>query len=238
MITIYLVVAIASAFSLLKYNYATSAKNKELQNRILEAQLKLKEQELQYLKMQIHPHFLFNTLNTIYGLSLANNPSTPEMILQLSNLLDYILYQTKKPLVRLEDEVKHIQNYIELEMKRFQEDLKIEFHCEPIPEKIKIAPMLLLPFVENSFKHGKGNDGKLKISIHIKLEEEYLKFEIINSVSESTENSETEGIGLDNIKRRLNILYEKDYELKLENDSEFFQAKLILNTSKLPTDVK
>src|SRR5690606_18840741 len=113
-ITIYLVVVIASAFSLLKNNYASVAKNEELKNRILEAHLKLKEQELQYLKIQIHPHFLFNTLNTIYGFSLSKNEKTPEMILQLSDLLDYILYQTKKPLVKLEDEIKHIQNYIAL----------------------------------------------------------------------------------------------------------------------------
>ncbi|MDX1760821.1 MAG: histidine kinase [Christiangramia sp.] len=238
LISVYLVVAIASAFSLLKYNYLASAKNEELKNRILEAQLKLKEQELQYLKMQLHPHFLFNTLNTIYGLSLSNNRSTPEMILQLSELLDYILYQTKKPLVKLKDEIGHIQNYIDLEKKRFQEALEIEFSCDPIPSEIELAPMLLLPFVENSFKHGKGNDGKLKISIQLKLETEKLKFKIVNSVQKSSENTTGEGIGLENIKRRLDILYPENHELIIENKKDSYLVFLKLNTAKTPTNAR
>ncbi|MCP9200975.1 histidine kinase [Gramella sp. GC03-9] len=237
LISVYLVVAIASAFSLLKYNYSAFAKNEELKNRILEAQLKLKEQELQYLKTQIHPHFLFNTLNTIYGLSLANKPSTPEMILRLSELLDYILYQTKKPLVKLEDEVNHIRNYIDLERKRFQDTLEIELNCDRIPLETEIAPMLLLPFVENSFKHGKGNDGKLQISIWIKLKEENLDFKIVNSIRKSSERTVGQGIGLQNIKRRLDLIYGDDYQLNIENRKETFCVYLQLNTSKFKADV-
>ena len=238
MITIYLVVVIASAFSLLKNNYASVAKNKELKNRILEAQLELKDQELQYLKMQIHPHFLFNTLNTIYGLSLSKNEKTPEMILQLSALLDYILYQTQKPLVKLEDEINHIRNYIELESKRFQDALEIEFNCEEIPSDTELAPMLLLPFVENSFKHGKGTDGKLKIWISIKLVAEELDFRIANSIQNSSETFTNAGIGLQNIKRRLDILYHDDYQLNIEKDKASFSVILRLNTAKTPTDVR
>ncbi|MCB7480744.1 sensor histidine kinase [Christiangramia sediminis] len=237
-ITIYLVVAIASAFSLLKNNYSATAKNEELKNRILEAQLKLKDQELQYLKMQIHPHFLFNTLNTIYGLSLSKNEKTPEMILQLSDLLDYILYQTTKPSVKLEEEINHIRNYIDLEKKRFQDALEIEFKSDQIPSDIELAPMLLLPFVENSFKHGKGNDGKLKISICIKLENKQLDFKIINSVKPSCEYTIAEGIGLENIRRRLNLLYGKNYELRIEDEKEYFSVNLKVNTAKMPADVR
>lgn len=236
LISVYLVVAIASAFSLLKYNYSAAAKNEELKNRFLEAQLKLKEQELQYLKMQIHPHFLFNTLNTIYGLSLSQNAATPEMILQLSELLDYILYQTKKPLVKLKDEVNHIQNYIDLEKKRFRGNLDVQLNFEEIPSNMELAPMLLLPFVENSFKHGKGNDGKLQISICIKLIGEELIFRIVNSISKGSEINKGEGIGLENIKRRLDILYGKEYDLKIENHLKTFEVHLKLNTSKTPTD--
>ena len=238
LISVYLVVAVASAFSLLKNNYSAVAKNEELKNRILEAQLKLKEQELQYLKMQIHPHFLFNTLNTIYGLSLSNNQSTPEMILQLSDLLDYILYQTRKPLVKLEDEVNHIRNYIDLEKKRFREDLEIEFHSDPIPENIQIAPMLLLPFVENSFKHGKGNDGKLKISVELNLNGEIMDFRIVNSLSKKTEESFGEGIGLENIQRRLQILYENEHNLKVEEALDNYRVLLNLNLAKNPTNAR
>lgn len=237
-ISVYLVVAIASAFSLLKHNYSASAKNEELKNRILEGQLKLKEQELQYLKMQIHPHFLFNTLNTIYGLSLSNHPSTPEMILQLSDLLDYILYQTKKPVVKLKDELAHIRNYIDLEKKRFQDSLEIDFKSDPIPDNIELSPMLLLPFVENSFKHGKGDDGKLKISICVELNAEELNFKIVNSISGSSESTQGEGIGLENIKRRLDLLYDKKYELKTERTINSYTAHLRLNTAKTLYDVR
>lgn len=238
MITIYLVVMIASAFSLLKNNYASAARNKELQNRILEAQLKLKEQELQYLKMQIHPHFLFNTLNTIYGLSLAKNEKTSEIILQLSDLLDYILYQTRKPLVKLEEEVNHIRNYIDLERKRFQNALEIEFHIDTIPSDIELAPMLLLPFVENSFKHGKSSDGKLQISISIKIVAEELEFRISNSIENNLGLAIGKGIGLQNIQRRLDILYGNDYQLNIENEKESFDVLLRLNTAKTSAYVK
>ena len=235
-ISVYLVVAIASAFSLLKYNYSASAKNEELKNRILEAQLKLKEQELQYLKMQIHPHFLFNTLNTIYGLSLSNHQATPEMILQLSELLDYILYQTKKPQVKLRDEMKHIENYIDLEKKRFRDTLEIRTDFDEISDNIELAPMLLLPFVENSFKHGKTKEGKLKISIVLKLKAHQLKFKIVNSIAEFSEMTEDKGIGLQNIKRRLDILYGDEYHLEIENHPDTFMVQLCLNTAKTPTN--
>lgn len=238
MISIYLVVAIASAFSLLKYNYSSAAKNEELKNRILEAQLKLREQELQYLKMQIHPHFLFNTLNTIYGFSLSKNEKTPEMILQLSDLLDYILYQTKKPMVKLQDEIDHIMNYINLEKKRFQDALEIDLQIEKISKEIQIAPMLLLPFVENSFKHGKDAEGKLKIKLLLKVEGHFLFFEIENSKDANSYSSEEKGIGLENIKRRLELIYPGNFEMKTENNKHTFKAYLKLNTEKIPKDAR
>ncbi len=102
---------------------------------MLTAQLQFKEQELHYLKKQIHPHFLFNTLNTIYGLALKQSSHTPEIILRLSNLLDYILYQVDKPRVTLKEEVMHIREYIELERIRFQDTLEIEFSSSDIDER-------------------------------------------------------------------------------------------------------
>ena len=111
-IAVYLVVIIASSFKLLKLNLKHTEATKKLETKILETQLKLKEQELNYLKMQIHPHFLFNTLNTLYGFALKKADETPEMILKLSNLLDYLLYQVDKPFVALTDEIHHINDYI------------------------------------------------------------------------------------------------------------------------------
>ncbi|MBP2834332.1 histidine kinase, partial [Aquimarina sp. U1-2] len=111
-----------------------SEDTKKLETKILETQLKLKDQELNYLKMQIHPHFLFNTLNTMYGFALKKADETPEMILKLSNLLDYLLYQVDKPFVALIDEINHIDDYIELEKMRFNDTLQVNFNTENILE--------------------------------------------------------------------------------------------------------
>ena len=195
---------------------------KILETKILETQLKLKEQELNYLKMQIHPHFLFNTLNTMYGFALKKADETPEMILKLSNLLDYLLYQVDKPFVSLNDEINHINDYIELEKMRFNDTLHINFEIENILVDTKIAPMLLLPFVENSFKHGSLKKGILNVGIKLFCKNKSLFFEIKNT---STINAISEnGIGLDNIKKRLDLLYKDQYTLTINNENGLFSV--------------
>ena len=228
-IAVYLVVIIVSAFKLLKLNLKHTEEAKKLETKILETQLKLKEQELNYLKMQIHPHFLFNTLNTMYGFALKKADETPEMILKLSNLLDYLLYQVDKPFVLLNEEINHINDYIELEKMRFNETLDINFQTIHIPSDAKIAPMLLLPFVENSFKHGSLKNAILNINIKLFYEKSNLIFEIENTSSPDS-NSE-KGIGLENIKKRLDLLYKDDYSLKIENKNGVFKVKLNLVVS-------
>ena len=227
-IGVYLVVIIVSAFKLLKLNLKHAEETKKLETKILEAQLKLKEQELNYLKMQIHPHFLFNTLNTMYGFALKKADETPEMILKLSNLLDYLLYQVDKPFVSLVDEINHINDYIELEKMRFNDTLIINFKTNNIQEDIQIAPMLLLPFIENSFKHGSLINSILKVNIKILYKNNNVLFEIDNS-SKTNETSE-KGIGLENIKKRLDLLYKDKYTLKLSKDKGIFKVNLKLNT--------
>jgi len=225
---VYLVVFIVSAFKLLKLNLKHTEKTKKLETKILETQLKLKEQELNYLKMQIHPHFLFNTLNTMYGFALKKADETPEMILKLSNLLDYLLYQVDKPFVLLRDDINHIEDYIALEKMRFNETLDISFKTENISEATKIAPMLLLPFIENSFKHGIIKNGLLSIKISIISIKEKIQFNIENTSSSSEKNSN--GIGLENLQKRLNLLYQDSYELNIVNQNNLFKVSLILNT--------
>lgn len=214
MILIYLVVGIVSLFNLLNHNFKTISRNKELQNKILTTQLQLKEQELSYLKMQIHPHFLFNTLNTIYGFAIKQSRQTPDIILKLSNLLDYILYQVTKPRVRLSDEVEHIREYIELERIRFEETLRVSFKAEIIDKGIQVAPMLLIPFVENAFKHGNLVEGFLRVDIAIAVAGKRLDFSISNTVLEGEVNHEKRGIGLENIRKRLELHYGEDYSLR------------------------
>ncbi len=228
LILVYLVVFIVSFISLLSHNFKTQTENKELQNKILETQLQIKSQELNYLKKQIHPHFLFNTLNTIYGFALKQSKDTPEIILKLSNLLDYILYQVDKPKVSLKEEVLHIKEYIDLEKIRFQDTLKVSFISSEIDSNVQIAPMLLIPFVENAFKHGDLINGFLKIVIEIQLNGDALQFQIKNT-SLNDVSSSKEGIGLVNIKKRLNLLYKNNHQLQIKNSDNHFQVNLIVN---------
>ncbi len=235
LILVYLVVGIVSFVSLLNHNFKTISKNKELQNKILATQLQIKNQELKYLKKQLHPHFLFNTLNTIYGFALKQSKDTPEIILKLSNLLDYILYQVSKPKVPLKEEVSHIKEYIELEKIRFQDTLKINFASDFIPAELQIAPMLLVPFVENAFKHGNLIDeGFLTVEINVKLNKNQLAFFIKNTVLYTEINQNEVGIGLKNIQKRLDLLYKDNYELSILNQDNWFTVSLKipnLNTS-------
>lgn len=228
LILVYLVVFIVSFISLLSHNFKTIAENKELQNKILETQLEIKSQELNYLKKQIHPHFLFNTLNTIYGFALKQSKDTPEIILKLSNLLDYILYQVNKPQVSLKEEILHIKEYIDLEKIRFQDTLVVYFKSDDIPDEKQIAPMLLIPFVENAFKHGNLIDGFLKIDINVYLREDTLHFEIKNTFLKDDIQSNKEGIGLVNIKKRLNLLYKNNHQLQIDNSDNWFKVNLII----------
>ncbi len=225
---VYFVVLIVVSFSLIMHNYNSIVKNESLNSKILNAQLQIKEQELKFLKMQIHPHFLFNSLNTIYGLALKRSKDTPDIILKLSNLLDYILYQVNKPKVSLKEEVLHIKEYIELEKIRFQDSLKVSFHSD-ILEEIEIAPMLLIPFVENAFKHGSLIDGFLTVAVEIYLNENRLEFSIKNTILESDENKKVVGIGLKNIQKRLNLLYKNRHHLKIENQENWFIVNLVIN---------
>lgn len=236
LILVFLVSGVVSFITLLNHNFITLSKNKELQNKILETQLQLKEQELHYLKMQIHPHFLFNTLNTIYGFALKQSVQTPDIILKLSNLLDYILYQVNKPRVSLKEEVLHIKEYIELEKIRFKDTLKVIFLSDEIDENIQIAPMLLIPFVENAFKHGSLVDGFLQIEIKVKLDNDQLYFSIRNTfLNDDEKENGNGGIGLENIRKRLDLNFKGKYNLMIEEKDKWFLAELTisnLNISK------
>ncbi len=221
---VYFITLIVIVLGLLINSYQTALKSEDLRNKFLATQLQLKEQELKYLKMQIHPHFLFNTLNTLYGFALKRSEKTSEVILKLSGLLDYILYQVNKPKVLLEDEIQHIKNYISLEKIRFGNNLDIEFNAPKNTHSILVPPMLLLPFVENAFKHGARKNGVLNISLDIQLNEDFLTF----SCSNSSNNKPTKktGIGLTNIKERLSKLFNDQFDFKISKEKDEFKTFL------------
>jgi len=170
------------------------------------------QSELLLLKNQLHPHFLFNTLNNLYSLTLYNDKAAPKVVLRLSDLLSYMLYECNVEHINLAKEIDHIQNYIEIERIRFNDRITIKTNFDNNFNDLKVAPLLLLPFVENAFKHGVSSHSEqawIKINLHI--ENKQLIYEVENSLPKKVEKDERQslahGIGLKNIKRRLEALY-------------------------------
>ena len=198
----------------------------------LEAELQLKEAELSRLKSQINPHFLFNTLNNLYGLTLEDPAAASEMVLRLADMLDYVLYRSDEAFVPLGEEVEHLESFLALERLRYDERVEVSFSVGEMPdEDVCIAPMLLLPFIENSFKHGVSRKaGSSWVRASLAVQNGQLLFEVANSRPQETPDEETngEGIGLMNVRRRLELLYPDAYRLDLENEPEQYTVHLEL----------
>ena len=228
----YLVVLFAVTIKLISKWNTVEKKNLVLEKKSMEMELRLKEAELKLLKAQIHPHFLFNTLNNLYGLVLAGSENAPQIVLKISSLLDYMLYKSNKPYVSIESEVQYIKDYLELEKLRYNK-LKIEFAEERITSQVSIAPMILQPFVENAFKHGISKDvGMQWLSLEIRVNNGRLDFRVKNPrVAESStdETGYTEGIGLKNVKKRLNILYPDRHKLNIKEEPNTFTIDLSID---------
>lgn len=185
--------------------------------------------ELQLLKAQVHPHFLFNTLNNIYSFSLENSSKTPEMILKLSSLLSYMLYDCKAEEVSLEKEIEVMNNYIDLEKERYDNKIDISVNIEGDIKDKFIAPLLMLPFLENAFKHGTSEQmDKIWLSMDISVHKFTLRCKIANSKNEHVPINEM-GIGIQNVKKRLRFLYPGKHDLKIADEGAFFVVSLLVN---------
>lgn len=190
------------------------------------------ETELMFLKTQISPHFFFNTLNNIYSLAIEKSDKTPKIILKLSELLRYLLYETKLKRQSLEKEILCLQNYLDLERIRHGDLLTVNMNISGDIKNKKIAPILLLSFVENSFKHGANkNIGKVTINIDFKIVEDFLYFSISNPTPAITKYKQSlsvqGGIGIENTKKRLELGYKKEhYNLSIENKDHLFTVNL------------
>jgi two-component system, LytTR family, sensor kinase len=188
--------------------------------------------ELALLRSQVQPHFIFNTLNNIYMLSLKNSPLTSDMIYRLSALLSYMLYDSKRSLIEVEKEIDYVKNYINLEKIRYGERLDVQLTLVNNVRGVQIPPLLFLPLVENAFKHGVSNAVEESwIHIDISLKKRVLIFKIENSLSleKLKPNGFGNGLGLDNLRKRLDILYPDNYELKILKDEDSHLAILKLN---------
>lgn len=223
-------VSIASMiFALISNIFKHQLEKKELQEKSLTSELK-------FLKSQIDPHFFFNTLNSLYALTLKKSDHAPETVLKLSDIMRYMLYECNEKTVLLSKEVQYIQNYIDLEKIRHGNDLTITLTIEGELDKKRIMPLVFSPFIENCFKHGVKNsiDGGY-ISILLSVLNDQLYFEVENSKhgTETKANNELGGIGLSNVKRRLKLEYPKDHELNITETDKLYKIEL---TIKLNND--
>jgi sensor histidine kinase YesM len=192
--------------------------------------------QLQLLRAQLHPHFLFNTLNNIYSFSLQTSPKTPKLILKLSSLLSYMLYDCKTDEVLLEKEVDVMKNYIDLEKERYGDKIDISVNIEGDIQDKFITPLLILPFLENAFKHGTSEQlDRPWLSVDIAVKDYNLKCKVVNSKNEYVP-FHNDGVGINNVKKRLEYLYPGKHELKLSDEGEFFVVSLLLqlNTTTVP----
>lgn len=195
------------------------------------------ETELLFLKTQISPHFFFNTLNNIYSMAVEKSKNTPKIVLKLSELMRYLLYETKNRRQSLENEILCIQNYLDLEKVRNNDRLEINMSISGDIQDKEIAPILLLSFVENAFKHGVNkNLGKVKVDIDLAVKSDFLYFMISNPMPTEIKNEkrfdQSSGIGLENVKKRLALGYEKnDYKLVLNTRKKMFVVNLKIKVS-------
>ena len=187
------------------------------------------ETELKYLRNQTNPHFLFNTLNNIYALARKKSEQTPDAVMKLSKLLRFMLYDAAKPLITLGDEIKMLEDYIDLEKIRYNDKLNVSFLKDISDEQELISPLLLLPFVENAFKHGASESRFISfIHVEMKLHDGILFFSVKNSKENNGGKCTGATIGLNNVKRQLELLY-TEYDMQVLNETSVFIALLTIN---------
>lgn len=209
--------SLATGYALARYTFS---EDKARQERL--------SSELSFLRSQISPHFIFNILNSIVYLIRSKSEQAEPVTLRLSALMRYMLYESGDAQIPLEKEVEYLQNYVELQKIRFEEDVEVKFAMEGRAEAQCIEPMLIIPFVENAFKHGVGMIKKPVIDIFLKIEPRLLEFRVRNKVSEhpAEEKDKSSGIGLQNVTRRLELLYPGRHRLEVGMTDGWFQTFL------------
>ncbi|WP_306012308.1 MULTISPECIES: sensor histidine kinase [unclassified Allomuricauda] len=191
-----------------------------------------KEMELNYLREQVNPHFLFNSLNSIYALAKSRSLEAPDLVMQLSELMRYQLESAKKDKVSLREELEFIENYLLLEEKRLSERCNIELYISEIERELYIAPMLLIPFVENAVKHGaQATNENSKIEVRADVNGNRFDFSVSNTKPKTIKEDNRKGIGLDNVKKRLKLLYANVHVLEILEKEEHYMIHLSIQLS-------
>lgn len=203
-------------------------KNEKIKNLIKTQKINA---ELSFLKTQLNPHFLFNTLNSIYSLANKKSDDTTEAIITLSELMRYMIYETNKEFVTLQNEINYIKNFISLQNLRLKDSSGVRFNVRGKLD-YNIEPLLLISFIENAFKYGTDYTGKTNINIEIKVEDDILSLRVSNYISLKEKSNLGSGVGIENIKNRLNILYPNSHTLNIEESDKLFKVELLLKLKK------
>ncbi len=227
LISMYMVVFLGMALKMVRYHNKSQLQLQRLRQEKIEAELK-------FLKSQLNPHFLFNTLNNLYALTLVKSDKASEVVLKLSDMLNYVLHESKSDVVSLEREVGQVDNYIALEKLRYGDKLNVRFEKSGDFLRKYIPPMLLITLVENGFKHGVSktmNDSWIGIDLRVSPME--LNFEVENSSFPAKpagmSNGQAGGIGLKNLESRLKLIYNEDYDLSIKSGVDRFKVSLKIN---------
>ncbi|MEY2792268.1 MAG: hypothetical protein RJA76_260 [Bacteroidota bacterium] len=210
-------------------NVVDNLKEKELQK---ESENETLKSELSFLRSQISPHFMFNVLNSVVSLSRRKPEMVEPVVIKLSELMRYMLYETNDSSVPLEREALYLESYIDLQKIRFGNDIKIQFNQNLQNKSVHIEPMLLIPFVENAFKHGVGFVENPSIDISLSSDENSIFFSVKNMLSQSSKlekKDDSSGIGLTNVKRRLELLH-PNHELSIKENEKEFIVELVIRS--------
>ena len=211
---------LSTAVYVISFNFKTREDRKNLETEKLNA-------ELAFLRSQINPHFLFNSLNNIYSLAYQKSDKTPEAVLKLSEIMRYMLYESNEELVLLEEEINYLQNYIELQKLRFKEQVYVDLHISITEKGHRIMPLLLISFLENAFKHGVSTDADKPIRIDISVGNGRLHFKAENAKSQVNKD-QTKGVGLANLKRRLQLGYPGRHTINVVETEHYYSSELFI----------
>ena len=228
-----LMTALPSMTILVGFKFAWDALTKQRQ--LEELKTMVKESELQFLKTQINPHFLFNNLNNLYAYALEQSPKTPEIILELSGVLRYMLYECMEETVLLKKEVEQLENFVNLSRLQFENRGEIRFEVKELDSSFRIAPLILSVFLENAFKHSASSQNEdIEIDILLKWKgESTLVFHCRNTYSEHSNTSDlSKGIGLENVRKRLSILYPNRHEMEVRDEDGVYAVTLAIELEK------
>lgn len=213
-------ILIAGAVYSVQKNFESERVNQKLKSEVIKA-------ELAFLKSQINPHFLYNTLNYVYSLAIPVSDKLANAVLRLSDLMRYTLNESPDGQVSLVKEVEYLESYIELFRMRFEPKFFVDFKTEGVAEQ-KVAALLLIPFVENAFKHGTINDENQPVRIKLRVQLKRLSFEVSNKISHA-QKDHSSGVGLVNIHRRLDLIYPERHDLLISNNGNTYKTTLIIN---------